>query len=513
MSKRQREQEDTSRAPKRPKPDQHHQYAPVIEDIQFARQLQQLLTFRQDGIQQLRNGIASFKAFLESILYHHDEPSRPRQLSILREYLDTQKPAGETWDPEKPFLSQLWQAWSFGSQNNNDHLSSQVCAILALLLRTLSSLLDFRDHGILLGQTVLQHQHLRLVRRGLDAPRNMDFVVSPCLRLLTEVTSFDGGALARQVYKRREQTFDIALLRRLLGLVRTEASDEEAKRKPSIRTLTVRYVLAHLKYLHEGGKIDLLSARPLCASLLQHLSQDPSDLVNELLSITEQNVLKDAELPRSVKATLLTQHNLERVTEVATRSGDEHPSSDRAFAWLKVVCTVSSYGILRASGWYPAGTTNVEGHPGETDSAIDLGVDTLDFYDRNDRPDFRNTILHGWLQTLRPHTDSKERELVIMCFESAPELVAPYFAEKHMLLEPKLSNTWIGYASFVFEVIKLPVPAYLGNAEGTHFADLPPQTNIVLESLLPRPLTQKILARCLNQNSELITFFAVRILV
>ncbi|KAK1020064.1 hypothetical protein LTR33_019251, partial [Friedmanniomyces endolithicus] len=100
-----------------------------------------------------------------------------------------------------------------------------VCATLALLLRTLSSLLDFRDHGILLGQTALQYLHLQLVKRGLDAPNNMDYVVSPCLRLLTEVTSFDGGALAKQVYKHREQTFDLISLRRNLGLVRKAASD------------------------------------------------------------------------------------------------------------------------------------------------------------------------------------------------------------------------------------------------------------------------------------------------
>lgn len=219
MSKRTRLDDDTARPPKRAKPE-HSQQQPV-EDIQFARQLQQLLVFRQDGLQQLRNGIASFKAFLESILYHRDEDARPRQLSILREYLETQKP-DDPKDTEKPFLSQLWQAWSFANQNNNDYLASSIGAIFALLLRTLSSLLDFRDHGLLLCRTVLLFQHLRLVKRGMDAPKHKDFVIQPCLRLLTELVSFDGGVLAREAYKRREQTFDITTLRRNLGLVRTE---------------------------------------------------------------------------------------------------------------------------------------------------------------------------------------------------------------------------------------------------------------------------------------------------
>ncbi|KAK3624139.1 hypothetical protein LTR56_021172 [Elasticomyces elasticus] len=519
MSKRQRDQqEDTSRPPKRPRPETNV-YTPVIEDIQFANQLQKLLLFRQDGVQQLRNGIASFKAFLESILYHRDPESRPRQLSILREFLESQKPPEDVENgyTQKPFLGQLWQAWSFAAHQDqhNDYLSSQISAIFALLIKTLSSLLDFRDYGILLCRTVLQGQHLRLVKRGLEAPRFKDFVISPCLRLLTEITSFDGGALARDVYKKREQTFEIGTLRQLLGCVKKDVDEEEAKRKPSLRTLTVRYVLAHLKYLHEGGKTDLLKSRPLMIGLLHHLPEDPAELVNEILTITEQNVLKDSSLPRHPKAVLLTQHNLDRVTEVATRTN--HASADRAFAWLKAVATNPSYGILLQSAWYPPNTATPPSTASDVDSAIDLGLDSLDFYDRPDqRSELRNTILHDWVLTLRPHTDPKERELVLACFESAPELVAPYFAEKQWMLEPKLSNTWLGYAGFFFEVIRLAVPSHLGHTEddGMRFAELPPQANIVLESVLPSPLTQAVLARCLNEvGSELIRFFGVRILV
>ncbi|KAK5135280.1 hypothetical protein LTR08_005383 [Meristemomyces frigidus] len=519
MSKRQYEQEGDDRPPKRPRPDFNYQKA-AVEDIQFARQLQQLLTFRQDGIQQLRNGIASFKAFLESILYHRDEESRARQLSILREYLETQKPADPN-DPEKPFLGQLWQGWSFANQNNNDYLASSIAAVFALILRTLSSLLDFQDLGTLLCRTVLQHQHLRLIKRGLNAPKHKEFVISPCVRLLTEVTSFDGGDLAHEVQKRKEETLDISTLRRNLGLVKTDIPEDEAHRKPSVRTLTVRYVLAHLKYLHEGAKVGLLQSRPLCIALFSYLADDPADLVNEILSVTEQNVLKDRDLQshRSAKQTLLTSHNLERVTEVATRSREDHPSAERAFAWLKAVSTTPSYGVLWPSGWYPPGTTRQERQKGRPEDAIDLGLDSLEFYDQTDRPQVRNSILLAWIQTLRPHSDPKERELVLTCFESAPELVAAYFAEKNMQLEPKLSNTWIGYASFMFEVIRLTSPTNLGNVKDESdekddgYAELPPQTAIVLESLIPRPLTQKVLTRCLNQSSELITFFAVRILV
>ena len=505
MPKRSRDEEESQPPSKRSKPNGH----PAPEEIHFARQLQDLLTFRQDGVQQLKHGIASFKVLLESILYHKHEEDRARQLSILREYLDTQKP-DDIKDTERPFLAQLWQAWSFASQNNDERLASSIASIFTLLLKTLSSLIDFRQHGFILCRAVLQHQHLRLVKRCLDAPKQKDFLISPCLRLLIEVVSFDGGVLARELYKRREQTFDFATLRRNLGLTRTDFADEEdARRRPAIRTLTIRYILGNLKYLHEGGKVDILKSRPLCTSLFHFLRDDPAEVVAELLSVTEQHILKDSELPRSAKAALLVQQNLERVTEIATRSHDDHAATEQAFSWLRAVCTNTSHGVLRASGWYPPGTTKSD-QSQDIENAVDLGLDSIDFYDRDERPNIRNSTLLGWIQTLRPHSNLRERELILTCFASAPELVAAYFAEKNMQLESKLSNTWIGYASFLFEVVQLPLPDHLGNEN--EFAPLPPQINTIIENILPRPLTQKVLTRCLNQNSDLITFFAVRLL-
>lgn len=290
-------------------------------------------------------------------------------------------------------------------------------------------------------------------------------------------------------------------------------SEEEAKRKPAIRTLTVRYILTHMKYQPEGGKIDILKQRPLCGALFQYIREDPADLVLELLRTTEQNVFKDKTLPRSTKAALLTQQHLERVTEIATRLETDEGVAKVALEWLKAVSTNSSYGVLRASGWYPPGTTKAEHNLSTADGAIDLGIDSLEFYEDAANFQVRNTTLLSWILTLRPQTDAKEREIVLTCFKSAPELVHAYFKEKGFQLDPKLTNTWIGYASFVFEVIGLAVPATLGHIEEGGFAGVPPQTSIVMDNIIPKPLNQKVLTRCLNQSNGLVTFFALRLMV
>lgn len=267
----------------------------------------------------------------------------------------------------------------------------------------------------------------------------------------------------------------------------------------------MRYILSLFKYLHEGGKIDVLKSRPLCGALFQHLGDDPAELINELLPTVEQSLLKDTELPRSSKASILTSQNLEKVTMIAS---SDHAASERAFAWLKSACQTPEYGILRPSGWYPPGTTKAEQH--SRDRSIDLGLDSLDFYDRGETISIRNTTLLSWTLTLRAHSIERERELLLLSFKAAPELVAAYFSEKGMQLDPKLSNTWIGYASLLFEVVAQDLPPRFGNDE---VVSLPPQTSIMIENILPRPFDQKVLTRCLNQSSELITFFALRILV
>jgi nucleolar pre-ribosomal-associated protein 1 len=224
-------------------------------------------------------------------------------------------------------------------------------------------------------------------------------------------------------------------------------------------------------------------------------------------------VFKDKTLPRSTKAALLTQQHLERVTEIASRLETDEGVAKAALEWLKAVSTNPFYGVLRASGWYPPGTTKSEHNLSATDGAIDLGIDSLEFYEDAGNFQVRNTTLLSWILTLRPQTDAKEREIVLACFKSAPELVHAYFKEKGFQLDPKLTNTWIGYASFVFEVIALAVPSTLGHTEEGGYADVPPQTSIVLDNIIPKPLSQKVLTRCLNQSNGLITFFALRLMV
>ena len=160
-------------------------------------------------------------------MYPKENASIAKQSTILIEYLNSSTSRQEDGIP----LYQLFQAWSFSAQVNHDSLASAVPALLALLLKTISHILELRDVGLALGKAILQDEHLKLIAKGLGVVKEKEHIISPCLRVLTEVATFDGGSLTSRIHAARHTTLDAKLLTRCLtlglrwsGVSRTEAS-------------------------------------------------------------------------------------------------------------------------------------------------------------------------------------------------------------------------------------------------------------------------------------------------
>ncbi|KAB8760600.1 hypothetical protein FH972_026592 [Carpinus fangiana] len=477
--------------------------AKEVEQIRSAQQLQQLLTFQQGAVPQLRA---------------EDKSSTSQQQAILHDFLDTQRPSS----PEEPCLRDLMQTWSFAAQTNNDALLSTVSSTLSLLLKTLSTLIGLRDHGLTLGRSLLQQSQLKLIARGLSAPKAKEHVISPCIRLLTELVSFDGGALAKQVYSAKSFTLDPKILSRNLSLWKTLPEDpEEARRRPAVRSVAIRYLLANLKFQSSSIKAELLKYSNVFRSTFEHLKQDPTDVLQELLRGFKLNVLQDAAISRQSKSFVLHDGNLVNIAtlyrmERTDKSGTNDNAPDQiAHEFLRFVCTNPGAGILRTSSWYPPGTerSTEEQHQANEEVEIDLGLDSVEWFHKfHARVPVRNGTLSKFALGLRPFASMLESELLIDIFRAAPELVANYFIEKaNFAFDPKLTATWIGYSAFLYAAVQLPVPSRLGPGEG--YGRIPPPTSVILENVLPRALNQQVLTRCLNQKVELITFFATRLLV
>ncbi|PNS16068.1 hypothetical protein CAC42_4469 [Sphaceloma murrayae] len=455
--------------------------------VESARELRRLLHFRQDDIEGLRTGQASLKALLDPVVNHKpsdDDTDRSRRLSIAKECFQ-----GEPTD--------LLQIWSFAASVDNERLVTATTSNLALLLRTFSSELELREQGLALGKSLLQREQLKLFSRGLSAESHKEAVISPCLRILSEIVSFDGGVLAGQVFRHQDYTFNSKFLDRNLRL--HKAAGEEDRRKASVRTNTVRYILALLRHLDVDNKIALLSIRSVFRNLMDNVRNDPPEVFQDILKTVEISVLKNDDIPRKAKSSLVSERALVSIIDALRGLPEQVPAARVAWEFLHRICTIADLGVQLPSSWYPP--------------SQDRNKEDLDYVPRqSDGADVRNVILSKFAQHLRPHSDLKERRLLMSMFQAAPELVMDYLrqATSRLSLQPKLTNTWIGYASLMYSIIDLPVPLFFGMSS---YRSFPPAPTVIFENIIPSVLSADVLRRCMNQQSSLITFFALRILV
>lgn len=458
-------------------------------------------------------GIQSFKVFLDGIL--SEKGADDQHIQILTDYLGHAR--RRDGDAETTFLPDLMETWSYAASSNNENILSAVPVCLALLLKFISQRLDLTATGLGIGRTLLQKRQQELVARNLSADKSKEFIISPTLRMLREVMCLDGGTLAKPLFRARNFTFKS--LARNMGIRYLGDGLEDIKR-PSSRTNAIRFFLSALKFLHVEAKVELLSQKELPLALTRSLKEDPPYVIIEILGTLRNHVLKDEKLPGHIKAKLLNSMTLTRFASLyhyAHDKADEDGKTsveEAVHAFLQIACTSSTAGILRQqSGYYPRHVEPNAIPLPSTEDEIEPGLETITWMNkfRDDIP-VRNIILAEFVKSLRPHSSLKQSELLLAIFGVAPELVARYFIDKQAFtFDPKLSATWIGYSAFLYNTVQQPIPEYFGHKE--NYARVPPPTSIIIDNIIPLPMNQKVLIKCLGQKSDFIPFIAVRLLV
>lgn len=376
---------------------------------------------------------------------------------------------------------------------------TMIPATLAILVRTCSYNEELRPHGIVLIKSILQQANLKIIYRCLTGVK--EHHKSPCLRLLTEMNRFDFGAMCGAVHSAFD--FTIKDLVKNFDASKAAKGEVEDPARPSIRTLAVRFYVSFLQNAEPSVRSEVLGLRTWVNAIFKHVKTDIPAVVSELLDTLSKKVLQDKEIARPVKTNFFNEHVLGNIQTLYSR--DEEVKISRAgkeeertvaslvHEFLMQACTTRSNGIcFPDQGWYP---------PGYTDS---------DAKRRGAHKVF-NRALASFASSVRPYADELQLDLLLAIFKAAPELVAEYFtANMAFGFEPKLTTTWIGYCTFLTGVVGLPVPEMLG---ATAALTMPPPVDIVVENILPKPLTKPIMTKCLGHEVSLIRFFSTRLLI
>jgi nucleolar pre-ribosomal-associated protein 1 len=452
--------------------------------------------------------IDQFTYFLSSISSDEATPTQPRssQLKVLKDYCDEQSSTSH----EQVDFPDLLSAWTNATQSNTEPVLSAVPTALTQFFRAISNHVEFREFGLSLCHSLLKRDQLRIFDRSLSSPRAKEHLITPCLQLLAQIASFDGGALASNVFNRRD-----LLYRRLDGILTQIPSDPTRHQDVSAHQAGLEFVLANLKYLDPGSKAELITHGRLIYSAIRSLSNVDAVTVVSFLNGLRTSILNDNSLSKQIKVRCFNSGVLSMLAKLYDyRIGEEAvPSLDVQDALQQLllqVCTSPNGSLLAQDGWYPVGT-NPEVLE-QSENMIDLGLDSpLHFDDYTDKVPVKNTMLSTFLQTLRPENDVLQANLITAIFEAAPELVADYFTKKQKFIVPPGDDPkWRGQFAFLFSVVQLPVPKDCGWHDKLPLA--PPPLSIVVESILPRPLDRATLGKCLRMNDDVMTISAARLL-
>ena len=479
-------------------------------DIRGAFELHNLLQFKQSGEPEVKTGIERFRKFLVDIAKENDRNEKAVLLKVLKQYCDDQSSSSKN----QVDFADLLSTWSFAAQSNADSITAAVPAVLAQFFRTISNELDFRDFGTSLCHSLLKTDQVRLLDRGLAAPKHKDFMISPCLRLVTEMMSFDAGSMAANVFSRRDN-----LLKRLDILLDPISRDrsEPDRRRPTVRRNAQRLLLAMLRYLDTEARSELISQGKVLYSCVRNLASDGGDIIRDILKTFRLSLLSP-DLQRLTKTRFLNTANLQLFAQLydfaeeEVDAGNGLPSvRQAAHDFLVTACTSQSGALLPQPGWYPSDYKIEEFLDDEDDSGIDLGLESPYHSDNYATGvPVKNTNLAIFLQKLSPESDVLHAELMLKIFEAAPELVADYFSKRSKSLGgPTDDNAWVGMFGFLYSVVEMPIPANVGHGDRLPF--ISPPNSVIIESLLPRPLDRTSLTAFIKKEDDLALISACRV--
>lgn len=240
-------------------------------------------------------------------------------------------------------------------------------------------------------------------------------------------------------------------------------------------------------------------AKTILPSLYSGLSSDPPVTVYRVLSSMWAAISGPAPgVARRISLVLLDEGALENISKLLSREAVED-STDRTVGdiaknFLESVTSNPSRGIcFPDEGWYPRV---------EDDSKQKRGL--------------HNRILANAIKKLGARVvddDGRVGAWVLKTFESSPELVAGYWPNSALALDPRLDARWIATMAYVGRVISLPLPPRekfnQPPPRGTSASSMPPRAappavSTVIESVLPSPMTKQHLTKGLSHTSHLV---------
>lgn len=412
-----------------------------------------------------------------------------RQLDRLTGILRTiSVESSSSLDPLIQFLNasngeQVLQSWSFYSQTRNHPKLADTTSKLAWLVNTCNNATETINLGSGICREILDH-HLKIVYRCLFIGRPA--VTNAASSLLTAVAKFNKGALVNDMYS----SFDLTL-----NCIPNILSDNQ------LRPSFLEFIFALLEFGSSIVRKDLMVQKKVVSSWIKNVQTDSEPVLLKMLKIFTDKICMDRNVLKSDKLSFFSDWILGNLVRLFTRK-DSVPEQLSIF--LTVLATDHINGIrFPDNGWYPA---RIKEEEDESKKASKMSQAQQRAMEKLVQPIYNKSLL-SLLKLLKPWEDALQQKLVLQILSSAPELVSPYVAAMNEFLsfDPKLTSFWVSYASLNTKIIRLPIPVHMPVL-------LPPETKVVIDSILPVTISESALTKCLR-DVPMIRYFAIQLII
>lgn len=329
--------------------------------------------------------------------------------------------------------------------------------------------------------------HMKIIYRCLYIGRPA--LANPALKLLTNMTTFHRGLLTNDLFS----AFDLSMtvLPKLLAL-KEDVKVDEAKRK-QIRGNFVKFYLSFISNSSVIVRRDLIAQKRVVSNWFKFLSYDDADTILLMVKTFDQKVLREPSYLKATKINLFNDWSVSLMARLLGRSdipsGETENVGTIIYNFLVFLTSDMTYGIR-----FP----NKQWFLSEDEEEIDP-----------ENP-VNNRILLAVIKSLKPWEHIQRQDLVLSILSNCPELVAPYFKEDYGLsLEPKMSVFWISNILFLSRFIQTPLPIDVINS--TSFQ--PPKVEVMIEHILPSPLSKVALTKSLLHPTSLVKFNGLQIII
>lgn len=418
----------------------------------------------------------------------------------LREVVDELFPQAESYNYsdlillcERGFLNQVVQSWSYFAQVNNHVRFGKLTNLLFKTLVVLGRDTSVEIHGSALIKLILE-QYAKVMYRGLSSMRRGNTI--PTLKLMKQIIHFGEGKHLQDFLS----YFDLKLSIIPKILTPSKAELNEPTDAPSYREYFISFFIELIAKAPTIIRKDILmdNYKILSAWFKFMDKADSHEILLQTITLFINSILLEPSFKKMTKTKVLNEMVLMKLHTLYYAGDKTLKKKVNEFFKIYGSDPVHSVAFTDDCVWFKTSPYNND------QKGVTITINQRNFT-------IYNKLLFNLLKIFKPWDDVMQTNTVVSILKNVPELVAPY---SHYLLslgnhDPNITSYWSGLTLLYGKIIRLDIPKFMTVVE----TDEVPDATIVIESIIPAPLSKGSSTKTLQYDNYLVKMMGAQLLV